>query len=144
MTNASLGSPAGSYAIDGAGLSALNYIFVQAAANATALTLTAPTNIGTQPVGVGTLTVPLANQGAGTASTASNSPGGSSTHASDNELGAPGNSAQVGKFQVVYEGGIVDRPEKNEESGRDLGHASSFTIFRGDGTSGFVLKRPGT
>jgi filamentous hemagglutinin family protein len=40
-TNATASSPAGSYDIDGSGLSATNYMFVQAAGNATALTLTA-------------------------------------------------------------------------------------------------------
>lgn len=39
-TAASSASPAGSYAVDGSGLSAVNYRFVQAAGNATALTLT--------------------------------------------------------------------------------------------------------
>ncbi|HEX4122238.1 MAG TPA: MBG domain-containing protein [Verrucomicrobiae bacterium] len=38
---AALDSPAGSYAINGSGLSAANYTFAQAAANATALTVTA-------------------------------------------------------------------------------------------------------
>ncbi|AMN41472.1 YDG domain-containing protein [Rhodoplanes sp. Z2-YC6860] len=37
-------SPAGSYAIDGSGLSAANYVFVQAAGNATALTVMQPTS----------------------------------------------------------------------------------------------------
>ena len=40
-------SPAGSYAITGAGLNAANYVFVQAASNATALTVTASNNNGT-------------------------------------------------------------------------------------------------
>ncbi len=40
-TPATGGSPAGSYAIDGGGLTALNYLFVQAPGNATALTLSA-------------------------------------------------------------------------------------------------------
>jgi hypothetical protein len=40
-TSAIGSSPAGSYAIDGGGLTAANYLFTQAAANATALTLTA-------------------------------------------------------------------------------------------------------
>ncbi|WP_266158045.1 beta strand repeat-containing protein [Dyella silvatica] len=35
-------SPAGSYAIDGSGLTAMNYYFAQAGSNATALTITAP------------------------------------------------------------------------------------------------------
>jgi filamentous hemagglutinin family protein len=40
-TSATGSSPAGSYAIDGGGLTAVNYLFTQAAGNATALTLTA-------------------------------------------------------------------------------------------------------
>jgi filamentous hemagglutinin family protein len=39
MTPATASSPPGSYAIDGTGLSAVNYVFVQATANATALTI---------------------------------------------------------------------------------------------------------
>ncbi|QKJ31112.1 gliding motility-associated C-terminal domain-containing protein [Mucilaginibacter mali] len=39
-TTATVGSPAGSYPINGSGLSATNYTFVQAAGNATALTIT--------------------------------------------------------------------------------------------------------
>ena len=42
-TPATAAGPAGSYAITGSGLAALNYQFVQAAGNATALTLRAPT-----------------------------------------------------------------------------------------------------
>jgi hypothetical protein len=41
---ASPSSPPGSYAIDGSGLSAVNYIFVQGAGNATALTINQGTN----------------------------------------------------------------------------------------------------
>jgi filamentous hemagglutinin family protein len=41
---ANASSPVGSYAIDGSGLSAANYVFVQALANATALTITPATN----------------------------------------------------------------------------------------------------
>ena len=43
-------SPAGSYAINGSGLSAANYVFVQAAGNATALTVVAPPITGATPV----------------------------------------------------------------------------------------------
>ena len=43
-------SSAGSYAIDGSGLSATNYVFVQSAANATALTVVAPPITGATPV----------------------------------------------------------------------------------------------
>jgi len=43
-TNATSSSPADSYAINGSGLSATNYNFVQAASNATALTINAATN----------------------------------------------------------------------------------------------------
>jgi hypothetical protein len=39
ITAATITSPAGSYAIDGSGLTAANYIFAQAAGNATALTI---------------------------------------------------------------------------------------------------------
>ena len=144
VTNATAGSAPGSYAIDGSGLSALNYVLAQAPANATALTVTHPINVGSQPVGVGTLAVPIATQGAAPQSTAANSPAGSSSHSSDTEWGAPGNSIQVGKFQVVYEDGAIDHPPKGTASGPDLSHASSFMIFRGDDTSGYVLKRPGS
>ncbi|WP_144007120.1 caspase family protein, partial [Pelomonas sp. KK5] len=43
VTPATTASPAGSYAINGQGLTAQNYVFVQAAGNATALTLNTPT-----------------------------------------------------------------------------------------------------
>ena len=49
-TSATGSSPAGSYAIDGAGLTAANYSFAQGAANATALTVTAAPIIIPPPV----------------------------------------------------------------------------------------------
>lgn len=50
-TSATDSSPAGSYAIDGSGLTAANYVFTEAAGNATALTLTAaPPTVTPPPV----------------------------------------------------------------------------------------------
>jgi hypothetical protein len=143
-TSATAESAPGSYAIDGSGLSAPNYVLVQAPANAAALTLDNPTNIGTQPIGVGTLLAPVAPAGGGTPFAASGSPGGSTTGTADLESPRSENAARVGRFLVVYEDGTVDRPQKNSSSGRDLVHASSFLIFRGDDASGYVLKRPGS
>ena len=51
VTPATSASPAGTYAIDGSGLTATNYTFTQAAGNATALTLNAVAPI-TLPAGV--------------------------------------------------------------------------------------------
>ncbi|HEY2010387.1 MAG TPA: MBG domain-containing protein, partial [Rhizomicrobium sp.] len=49
-STATAATPAGSYAIDGSGLSATNYVFVQAAGNATALTVVTPPITGATPV----------------------------------------------------------------------------------------------
>jgi hypothetical protein len=148
-TDAAPTSPAGSYAIDGAGLSAANYILVQAPGNAGALTLNNPTNIGTQPIGVGTTTVPIASQG-GSALTAADPNGptaGRSTDASGTPSQTSGRvdaSVPVGKFLVVYKAEASGRQAQDELFRLGLSHASSFMIFRDDDRPAFVLKRPGS
>lgn len=64
-TPATTGSPAGSYAIDGGGLTATNYVFIEAPGNASALTLQASGPVTPPGPGI-TSALALARNAAGT------------------------------------------------------------------------------
>ena len=86
-TPATASSAAGSYAVDGSGLTAANYVFIQASANATALTLTLPAgNSGGSPTAGGS------SGGTGDSSTGT---GDSSAGAGSSSSSSPGNSPPV-------------------------------------------------
>ncbi len=140
-TTATHASPPGAYAINGSGLAASDYIFVQAPTNATALALANPTNIGTQPVPVGATPLPIATQEArnpldpnGVTQTtfASSCPIPSNFNINATLPAAAErieSSAGMGDFTIVYQSDFGTGQEAGDKFAGSLSHASSFTAF---------------
>ncbi len=140
-TTATHASPPGAYAINGSGLGASDYIFVQAPSNSTALVLANPTNIGTQPIPVGADPLPITTP---ETSNPLDSTGGAQT-AYANSCPVPSNfninatlpaaaeriesSGGMGNFTVVYQSDFGDGQKTANEFAGSLSHASSFTAF---------------
>jgi len=86
-TPAAQGSAAGSYAIDGAGLTAPNYVFAQAASNASALIVANPDFVVSRPIVVGGTSTPAPVLGTDT--TPAGTGGTVGVALSDSAAGAP-------------------------------------------------------
>ena len=120
-TTATHANPPGAYTINGSGLAASDYIFVQAPSNATALVLANPTNIGLQPIPVGATPLPIAspetrdplNPSGSTQAAFASSCRISSNFDINATLPAAAerieSSAGVGGFSIVYQSDFGDR-----------------------------------
>ena len=115
-TPATASSPAGSYAIDGGGLTAANYVFTQAPANATALTLTAAA--GNSGGSSGT------SGSSGNGGESSGNPGGSST--------TPGSTPPQSLLDAIaaFDAGVLPALDGNESppSGPGAGGRESLRV----------------
>ena len=152
-TTATHASPPGAYAINGSGLVASDYIFVQAPSNATALVLANPTNIGTQPIPVGADPLPIVPPEARNPL----DPSGVMQTASANSCRIPSNfdisatlpsaaeriesSAGMGDFAIIYQSDFGNGQESNDKFAGSLSYASSFTAFDSHERPGWCVRR---
>jgi hypothetical protein len=153
-TTATYASPPDVYAINGSGLTALNYVFSQAPSNATALVLGNPINIGTQPTAVGATPLPLSTPEArnavdsgGMTPTAYVEQCVSSRPADVNAAllrgsGRAESTLGMGGFSVVYQTDFHDGHEVGVDSEENLNHTSSFIAFESHHRPAWCVRRP--
>ncbi len=148
---ANAGSAPGRYAIDGSGLSAANYAFVQAPGNATALTLQPVSTTNIEQISNATTTLPNGNPSGQLSSLASSSGDSDSADLSasptESSSGAPTNrdaglpaglppangevdtTIRMGRFEMTYQTIMQDGEEVGSDDAESIGTASSFTTF---------------
>jgi hypothetical protein len=157
-TPATATSAPGDYPIDGSGLTSVNYVFVQAPANATALTLQPFSTQDIVQINTATTTLPnvnnvnnnsgsssglaffggefngiqlgsLGGSGGGVGGGSGGGGGSAATTALPAVSGEADTTIHMGRFAVTYEVDIQNGRETNVIGGDIIGMASSFTTF---------------